>query len=128
MGGYGSGRLGGWPTVEACDTLVISVDDITRPVRRELRKLGIQSIAEGRVAELPWQRWQWTTQSGDDQPWAAIEYRLELRARGIEQRDDSAAERNPRPAFGARSRSEAQACDGFLRPRVFFGGLLSLPH
>ena len=80
MGGYGSGRHGGWPTVEACDTLVISVDDITRPIRRGLRKLGIQSIADGRVAELPWRTWHWTL-SGDDAPWASVECRLELRAR-----------------------------------------------
>src|SRR5271165_1227048 len=79
MGGWNSGRYGGWPTVEACDSLVISVDDITRPVRNAMRKLGIQSIADNRPVELPWRNWQ-STRNGDDEPWAVVEYQLELRA------------------------------------------------
>lgn len=80
MGGYGSGRTGGWPTVEGCASLVLSADDITRPIRRGMRKLGMREIPEGRTAEMAWRTLRWTRRA-DDEPWAEIEIRLELGGR-----------------------------------------------
>ena len=53
MGGIGSGRYGGQATVEGCSSLVLDVDEITRPFRRAMRKLGISKIPHGRVLEIP---------------------------------------------------------------------------
>ncbi len=79
MGGYRSGRTGGWPTVESCGSLVLNVDSITRPIRQAMRKLGIREISEDRRVEIPWRALSWT-RYGESEPWAVVEIRLELRA------------------------------------------------
>ncbi len=79
MGGFGSGRRGGCATVEGCGSLVLDVDRLTRPLRQAIRKLGISEIPYGRVLEMPWNALRWTHQ-GETEPWATVEYRLELRA------------------------------------------------
>lgn len=75
MGGYGSGRTGGWPTVERTDALVISADEIV--IIRAIRKRGVSAIPEGERAaagcRLTWSR--------DGEPWASIEVRLSLGSR-----------------------------------------------
>jgi hypothetical protein len=79
MGGFGSGRYGGRATVEGCGSLVLDVDYVTRPIRQAMRKLGISEIPDGRVVELPWNAFRWT-HHGATEPWATVEYRLELRS------------------------------------------------
>jgi hypothetical protein len=81
MGGFGSGRHGGRATVEGCDSLVLDVDRIIRPVRQAMRKLGISEISDDRVIEVPWNAFCWT-RNGDPKPWATVEYRLQLRSHG----------------------------------------------
>ncbi len=46
-----------------------------------MRKLGISEIPDGRVLELPWSALRWTHHDDTD-PWATVEYRLELRSCG----------------------------------------------
>lgn len=80
MGGYLSGRTGGWPTVESCGSLTLDVDRITRPIRDEMRRLGMRTIPEGKCVQLEPRTIQWTRWD-EDEPWATVEMRLELRAR-----------------------------------------------
>jgi hypothetical protein len=80
MGGLGSGRTGGWPTVEGCCSLVLSADEIMRPIRNGMRKLGMREIAEGRRVNLPWRAYRWT-RHGESDPWAVVQIRLELSSR-----------------------------------------------
>ena len=81
MGGIGSGRYGGQATVEGCGSLVLDVDELTRPLRRAMQKLGISEIPDGRALELSWRSLRWT-HDGDTEPWATVEYRLALRSDG----------------------------------------------
>ena len=81
MGGYGSGRTGGWPTVEDCRSLVLSADHVTRLVREAMREIQMQTIPDGRLLNIPWQKFRWT-RSGESEPWAEVEIRLELRTYG----------------------------------------------
>jgi hypothetical protein len=80
MGGFGSGRTGGRPTVEGCSTLVLGIDDVTRPFRKAMRAQGFQSVPDGQYVEAPWLQWRWT-RYGETRPWAVVQIRLELRAR-----------------------------------------------
>jgi hypothetical protein len=50
-----------------------------RSVRHAMRKLGMRGISNGQIAVLPWQTRQWIRRD-DAEPWAIVEYRLELRA------------------------------------------------
>jgi hypothetical protein len=77
MGGYGSGRTGGWATVEACDSLVLSADRVMLPIRLAMRKEGVRAIPDGAVAEVPWFTWRWTRR-GEADPLTKVEIRLEL--------------------------------------------------
>src|ERR1700760_2646340 len=79
MGGFGSGRTGGGPTVEGCNSLVLDINRITRPTREHMRKRGMSEIAPGQVVHSSLS-WQWT-RYGEDEPWAEVEIRLELRSR-----------------------------------------------
>jgi hypothetical protein len=81
MGGFGSGRYGGPATVEGCGSLVLDVDNITRPIRQAMRKLGFSAIPDDRAAEIPWYPLRWTHRD-DAQPWAEVQYRLKLRSHG----------------------------------------------
>jgi hypothetical protein len=78
MGGFGSGRTGGWPTIERTNALVISADKIVGPVMRVLRKDGFSTIPEGERAEVDFRRFTW---SRDGEVWASIEVRLSLGSR-----------------------------------------------
>src|SRR5260370_42061548 len=78
MGGYNSGRWGGWPTVESCSSLVLSADRVTRPIREAMRKRGMHTIPDGRHLDIHWHTWQWA-RHGKSEPWAEVEIRLELR-------------------------------------------------
>lgn len=79
MGGYRSGRTGGQATVEGCASLILCADDITRPIREMMRELGFRAIPDGRQVAIPWRRMGWSRR-GEAEPWAVVEYRLELRA------------------------------------------------
>ena len=81
MGGFGSGQCDGRATVEGCCSLVLDVDQIIRPIRRVMRKLGISEIPDGRVLEHSWRAFRWTY-GGDAEPWATVGYRIELRSHG----------------------------------------------
>ena len=78
MGGYGSGRTGGWPTVERTDALVISADSIVRPIMQVLRRDGFSTIPEGERVEVDFRRLTW---SKGGEPWTSIEVRLSLGSR-----------------------------------------------
>ena len=77
MGGYGSRRKGGRATVEDCSSLILSVDDLTRPIREGLRHLGFKTIPEGRRISVPWRSIVWTV-SGEAEPWAMVEFRMDI--------------------------------------------------
>src|SRR4051812_21657244 len=79
MGGFGSGRTGGWPTVEGCRSLVLSADRVTRRSHETMRNRGMHAVGDGRRVDIPWHRWQWT-RSWESESWAVVEMRLELRA------------------------------------------------
>jgi hypothetical protein len=68
--------VGGTATVEGCSSLVLDVDNVTRPIRQ---KQGISEIPDGRVLEIPARSLRWTRRG---EPWATVEYRLELRSHG----------------------------------------------
>ena len=80
MGGYGSGRTGGWPTIEGCQSLVLSSDEIIRSLRQAFRKIGADDAVDKRDIDIAWHPWRWT-RTGDDDPWATVEMRFELRQR-----------------------------------------------
>ncbi len=61
--------------------MVLSVDAITRPIREEMRRLGFQAIPEDRRIDIPWCALRWT-RHGETEPWAEVEFRLELRPHG----------------------------------------------
>jgi hypothetical protein len=77
MGGFGSGRTGGWPTVEGCSSLVISIDCIMASLRRALGKIKRPFPTDGDILQVQWFPLCWT-RSGEDEPWAEVELRLEL--------------------------------------------------
>ncbi len=79
MGGYRSGRTGGWPTVESCGSLILDVDRVTRPIRDAMRRLGMKGIADGKNVKLEPQTIRWTRWD-EDEPWATVEIRLEFRS------------------------------------------------
>jgi hypothetical protein len=77
MGGYGSGRTGGRPTIERSSALVLCVHDVTRPVRDAVRARGGLEPGERAEATCTWS-WRW-----EGEPWAAVDVRLWLgRAEG----------------------------------------------
>ena len=78
MGGHNSGRWGGRATVEGCQSLVLSVDSVMEGWTRVLRKYDIPTPSDDHPLKLPWRAWRWT-RSGDTEPWATVELRLELR-------------------------------------------------
>jgi hypothetical protein len=79
MGGYNSGRGGGWGTVEGCASLVLSIDQLMRGSHKVLRRLGVPQPTNDRPLTLGWHTWRWS-RSGESEPWAEVEMRLELRA------------------------------------------------
>src|ERR1700722_10629842 len=81
MGGYGSGRAGGWPTVEGCGSLVLSIDRLMRGSKKVLRRLNVTAPTDDQPLTLGWHTWRWS-RSGESEPWAEVDMRLELRAHG----------------------------------------------
>jgi hypothetical protein len=79
MGGYGSGRTGGWPTVEGCRSLVLSVGSVMHGINKALRRLNMPAPSDDQPLTLGWHASRWA-RSGESEPWAEIEMRLELRA------------------------------------------------
>jgi hypothetical protein len=79
MGGHNSGRWGGQATVEGCQSLILSVDRAMQGYTRALRKFDLPLPSDDQPLSLPWNTWRWT-RSGDSEPWAEVELRLELRA------------------------------------------------
>jgi hypothetical protein len=77
MGGYGSGRKGGWATVEACSSLILNVDELSRSIREGLRQLDFKTIPEGRRISVPWRSIRWAL-SGEAEPWAVVEFRMDM--------------------------------------------------
>ena len=78
MGGYRSGQTGGLATIEECASLVLSLDDIMRPVQRAMRAAGITEIAEGQRVNIAWHALSWTVR--EPEPWATVDIRLEVGA------------------------------------------------
>lgn len=79
MGGYGSGRTGGWPTKEATDSLTLNVNRVMAPVMRELRKQGMRTVPDGlSVALVPFP-WRWR-RADEDEPWATVNMSLTVGA------------------------------------------------
>ena len=81
MGGYNSGRWGGQATVEGCRSLVLSVDRVMGGYDKALRKLDLRAPSDDKPLNIPWHPRRWT-RSGESEPWAEVELRLELRAHG----------------------------------------------
>ena len=79
MGGYNSGRWGGQATVEGCASLVLSIDHLMRGSHKVLRRLDVPRPTDDRPLNLGWHTWRWS-RSGESEPWAKVEMRLELRA------------------------------------------------
>jgi hypothetical protein len=77
MGGYGSGRKGGWATVEDSSSLILSADDLMRAIREGLRQLGFKTIPEGRRISVPWRSIMWTLR-GEAERWAVVEFRMDI--------------------------------------------------
>lgn len=62
MGGFGSGRQGGRPTVEACRSIKLDINELMRCTRRATTGQDVCSLGPFR----------WTsTRTGDQRPWAA---------------------------------------------------------
>lgn len=79
MGGYNSGRWGGQATVEGCASLVLSVDHIMHGFSGVMRKQNRSRPSDDNPLSIPWHAWRWI-RSGESEPWAELELRLELRA------------------------------------------------
>ena len=62
-------------------SLILSVDDVTPPLRNGMRKVGMTSIPDGRSVKLPWHTISWA-RGGDCEPWAEVDIRMELSAYG----------------------------------------------
>lgn len=78
MGGHNSGRWGGRATVEGCASLVLSVDRVMRGVHEVARRVNLPVPSDEKPLNIPWHAWQWT-RTGKSDPWALVEFRLELR-------------------------------------------------
>lgn len=72
MGGLGSGRYGGHPTIERCRSLVLDVNLVTKSVRAAAAALDENKI----VTTGPW-RLTWTRR-GEPQPWTTLGLTVEL--------------------------------------------------
>ena len=81
MGGSCSGRWGRHTTVEGCRSLVLSVDRVMHGLHKVLRRLHVPAPTDDEPLNLAWNTWRWT-RSGESEPWAKVEMRLELRAEG----------------------------------------------
>ena len=68
MGGYGSGRHSGQPTVEGCRSLVLDINRLIRPVADALHGRHLGRDDEVRIDGI---RLAWT-RDGDDIPWAEL--------------------------------------------------------
>jgi len=77
MGGLGSGRTGGIPTIERTDCLVLNVNRVITPVMAVLRRQGHTRIVEGDRAEADWRPINWYR---DGEVWAQVEVKLSLGA------------------------------------------------
>src|SRR3954449_12738920 len=77
MGGYGSGRTGGIPTVEACDSLVLNINQIMRQVRKAMRIKGWNIIPYDATVCIPSYMWGWR-RPGELIPWAVADLRLQI--------------------------------------------------
>jgi hypothetical protein len=71
MGGWGSGRRGGRPTVEACDTIRLDVNQVLRPAQRPLAGTEDEPKTVGPFRLT-------VTRSGEPKPWAVIRIVFEL--------------------------------------------------
>lgn len=71
MGGYGSGRTGGWPTIEATGSFVLDVNRLLTPIMRAIRQSGLSDVPADRTVTLgPFVR-RWTRE-GDTAPLAEL--------------------------------------------------------
>jgi hypothetical protein len=114
MGGSGSGRTGGWPTVERTEALVISADKIVGPVMRKLRGDGFSTIPDGERAEVDFRSLNW---SRDGEVWASIDVRLSL-----EPRSGRATLRYDVDHFSRRTGPQEQAIE-MVTLTCYFGGV-----
>lgn len=74
MGGYGSGRRGGRPTVEGCRSLVLDINRVLRPVMKALD--GRDLPPDARVRAGPWRLW--LARQGQAELGASVEVALTL--------------------------------------------------
>jgi hypothetical protein len=79
MGGFGSGRTGGMPTVEATDSLTLDVNRVMHLVKRALRAEGLRSVPAGRWLETQPIVFCWTRRD-EAEPWAVVEVSLRIGA------------------------------------------------
>jgi len=75
MGGYGSGRRGGRPTVEGCASLLAF--DAKRAMRPVLAAHRERAFRPGEVMKAGPIRFAWW-RAGEVEPWAAVAVSLEL--------------------------------------------------
>jgi hypothetical protein len=79
MGGSNSGRWGGRATVEGCASLVLSVDSIMHGFGGVMRKRNMPAPSDDNPLIIPWHTRRWT-RSGESEPSAEVELRIELRS------------------------------------------------
>ena len=77
MGGYGSGRTGGVPTVEGCGSLILNINEIMRQVRKALRIKGLNTVPHDAAVHIPSYVWGWRREE-EPAPWAVADLRLEI--------------------------------------------------
>ena len=77
MGGYGSGRTGGVPTVEGCGSLILNINAIMREVRHALRIKGLNTVPHDAAVHIPSYVWGWRREE-EPSPWAVADLRLEI--------------------------------------------------
>ncbi len=75
MGGYGSGRRSGRPTVEGCASLLVL--DVKRAMRPVLAAHRNRTYRPGETMNAGPIRFAWT-RGGEAEPWAAVAVSLEL--------------------------------------------------
>ncbi len=75
MGGYGSGRRSGRPTVEGCASLLVL--DVKRAMRPVLAAHRNRTFRPGETMNAGPIRFAWT-RGGEAEPWAAVAVSLEL--------------------------------------------------
>jgi len=79
MGGYGSGRrpYATRPTIGATNAVALSLDELLRPLKRELRRKGLRSVPTGKTLDASLGTFTWSIRG---EPFATVAPRLTLGA------------------------------------------------